>query len=64
MTMGGRDLETVMLLPQKVNMRLSRHSNNQEPVELPLFTIVKWELTQRNDDCPKEGIRMVAVLRR
>jgi hypothetical protein len=45
-------------------MRLSRNSSNQEPVELPLFNIIRWELTQRNSDCPKEGIRMVAVLRR
>ena len=62
--MGGRDLETVMLLPHRMNMRLSRNSSNQEPVELPLFNIIRWELTQRNSDCPKEGIRMVAVLRR
>ena len=64
MTMGGRDLETVMLLPNKMNMRLSRNSSSQEPVELPLFNIIRWELTQRNSDCPEEGIRMVAVLRR
>ena len=62
--MGGRDLETVMLTPHKMNMRLSRNSSNQEPVELPLFNIIRWELTQRNSDCPEEGIRMVAVLRR
>ena len=62
--MGGRDLETVMLLPNKMNMRLSRNNRNQEPVELPLFSIIRWELTQRNSDCPKEGIRMIAVLRR
>ena len=55
MTMGGRDLETVMLLPHKMNMRLSRNSSNQDPVELPLFNI---------SDCPEEGIRMVVVLRR
>ena len=30
MTMGGRDQETVMLLPHKMNMRLSRNSSNQE----------------------------------
>ena len=64
MTMGGRDLETVMLLPHRMNMRLSTNSSNQEPVELPLFNIIRWELTQRNSDCPKEGIRMVAVLKR
>ena len=64
MTMGGRDLETVMLLPHRMNMRLSRNSSSQEPVELPLFNIIRWELTQRNSDCPKEGIRMVTVLRR
>ena len=62
--MAGRDLETVMLLPNKMNMRLSRNSSNQEPVELPLFNIIRWELTQRNSDCPEEGIRMVTVLRR
>ena len=62
--MGGRDLETVMLLPHRMNMRLSRNSSHQEPVDLPLFNIIRWELTRRNSDCPKEGIRMVAVLRR
>ena len=57
-------MERVMLLPHRMNMRLSRNSSNQEPVELPLFNIIRWELTQRNSDCPEEGIRMVAVLRR
>ena len=57
-------MKTVMLLPHKMNMRLSRNSSNQEQVELPLFNIVRWELAQRNCDCPEEGIRMVAVLRR
>ena len=64
MTMGDRDRETVMLRPHGMNMRLSKNNSNQEPVELPLFNIIRWELTQRNMDCPKEGIRMVAVLRR
>ena len=62
--MGGRDLETVMLLPHNMNMRLSRNSSNQEPVKLPLFNIIRWELTQGNHDCPDEEIRLVAVLRR
>ena len=62
--MGGRDMETVMLLPHRMNMRLRRNNSNQEPVELPLFNIIRWQLTQRNSDCPEEGIRMVAVLRR
>ena len=57
-------METVMLVPEEMNMRLSRNSSNQEPVELPLFNIIRWELTQRNSDCPEEGIRMIAVLRR
>ena len=64
MTMGGRDQETVMLLPHKMNMRLSRNSSNQEKVELSLFNIIRWELTQRDSDCPEEGIRMIAVLKR
>ena len=64
MTIGGRDLETVMLTPHKMNMRLSRNSSNQEPVELPLYNIIGWELVKRNMDCPEEGIRMVVVLRR
>ena len=46
MTMGGRDKETVMLLPNRMNMRLSRNSSNQEPVELPLFNIIRWELSR------------------
>ena len=57
-------MKTVRLVPTRMNMRLSKNSSNQEPVELPLFNIIRWELTQRNSDCPEEGIRMVAVLRR
>ena len=65
MTIGHGDLETVMLLPYKINMRLSPGNDpEQDPVDLPLFMIVGWKLTQRNMDCPEEGIRMVAVLRR
>ena len=65
MTMGGLDLKTVMLLPHMMNMRLSPSNNPQlEPVNLPLFYITGWNLTHRNSDCPKEGIRMVVVLRR
>ena len=64
MTMGGREQETVVLLPSRMNMVLSKNSSNQEPVELPLYNIVGWELTQRNMECPEEGIRMIVVLRR
>ena len=64
MTMGGRDRQTVMLLPNRVNMRLSRNSSNQEPVELPPFNIMRWERSQRNSDCPKEEIRTIVWLRR
>ena len=62
--MGGRDQETVMLLPHRMIMRLSRNNKEQELVELPLFNIIRWELAARNSDCPEEGIRMVVVLRR
>ena len=62
--MGGREQETVILLADRLNMRLSRNSSNQEPVELPLYNIIGWELVKRNMDCPEEGIRMVVVLRR
>ena len=64
MTMGGRETEAVTLIPHEMNMVLSMNSSNQEPVELPLYNIVGWELTQRNRDCPEQGIRMVVVLRR
>ena len=64
MKMGSRDMDTVLLLPHKMNMRLSRNNINQEPVDLPLFNIIRWELTQRNSDCPEEGIRMILWLRR
>ena len=64
MTMGGREQETVMLRPHRMIMRMSRNSSNQEPVDLPLYNIIGWELTQRNMDCPEEGIRMIVVLRR
>ena len=65
MTMGGLDMETVMLLPHKMNMRLSPTNDPQmDPVNLPLFYITGWQLTQRNSDCPQEGIRMVITLKR
>ena len=64
MTMGGRNLETVILLPHRNNMRLSRNSSNQKSAELPLFNIIRWELTQRTSDSHEEGIRTVTVLRR
>ena len=65
MTMGGRDLKTVRLLPHRMNMRLSPSNDPQlDPVDLPLFYITGWQLTQRNSDCPEEGIRMVITLRR
>ena len=65
MTMGGRDLKTVMLLPHRMIMRLSPSNDPQlDPVDLPLFYITGWELTQRNSDCPEEGIRMVITLKR
>ena len=65
MTMGGRDLKTVMLLPHRMIMRLSPSNDPQlDPVDLPLFYITGWQLTQRNSDCPEEGIRMVITLRR
>ena len=65
MTMGGRDQETVMLLPHRMNMRLSPSNDPKEdPVDLPLFFIINWNLVQRNNDCPEEGIRMIVVLRR
>ena len=63
--MGGLDLKTVMLLPHRMNMRLSPSNDPQlDPVDLPLFYITGWNLTQRNSDCPDEGIRMVITLRR
>ena len=65
MTMGGLDMETVMLLPHKMNMRLSPTNDPQmDPVNLPLFYITGWQLTQKNSDCPQEGIRMVITLKR
>ena len=65
MTVGGRDLETVMLLPHKMNMRLSPSNDPLlDPVDLPLFYITGWNLTQRNGDCPEEGVRVILVLTR
>ena len=64
MYIGSREQETVMLRPHRMIMRMSRNSSNQEPVDLPLYNIIGWELTQRNMDCPEEGIRMIVVLRR
>ena len=63
--MGGRDRETVMLLPNRMNLRLSASNDPlRDPVDLPLFFIIDWKLTERNPDCPEEGIRMIVVLRR
>ena len=54
-----------MLLPHRMIMRLSPSNDPQmDPVNLPLFYITGWQLTQRNSDCPEEGIRMVITLRR
>ena len=64
MTMGGREKEMVMLLPHRVNMRLSKNNSNQDPVDLPLFNIIRLKLTQRNRDCFQEGNIMILVLRR
>ena len=50
--MVGMDIETNMLLSHMMNKRLSRKSSNQEPVELPLCNIIRWELTQRNSERP------------
>ena len=64
MVMKGRERNTVLLLPNMINMRLSRNSSNQEPVDLPLFTITGWLLATSNSNCPEDGIRMVVILRR
>ena len=55
----------ILLLPHRLHMRLSASNDPQlDPVDLPLFYIIDWKLTQRNRDCPEEGIRMILVLRR
>ena len=55
----------ILLLPHMKHMRLSASNDPQlDPVNLPLFNITGWKLTQRNSVCPDEGIRMVITLRR
>ena len=56
MTMSGRDRKTVRLLPHSMAMNQS--------VDMTLFVITDWSLTERNPDRPEEGIMMSIVLKR
>ena len=56
MTMFGRDRETVRLLPHRVIMNQS--------LDMTLYTITNWSLTERNPSRPDEGIMMRVVMKR
>ena len=54
--MSGHDTETVRLIPHTLVMSQS--------LDMTLFSITKWSLTQRSPDNPEEGIMMQVVLKR
>ena len=56
MTMRGHDKETVKLLPNVIIM--------SQALDITLFSITNWSLTERNLASPKEGIMMQVVLKR
>ena len=56
MTMRGHDKETVKLLPNVIIM--------SQALDITLFSITNWSLTERNLASPEEGIMMQVVLKR
>ena len=54
--MGGHDKEIVRLSPHHVVMSQS--------LDMTLFSIKKWTLTERNTEVPEQGIMMQVVLKR
>jgi hypothetical protein len=56
MTMSGRDRETVRLLPHLIMMN--------QTLDMTLFTITNWSLTQRDSSNLDEGIMMTVVMKR
>ena len=56
MTLSGRDRQTVRLLPHRMMMNQS--------LDMTLFVITQWSLTERDPSSPSEGIMMTVVLKR
>ena len=56
MTLSGRDRQTVRLLPHRMMMNQS--------LDMTLFVITQWSLTERDPSSPEEGIMMTVVLKR
>ena len=56
MTLSGRDRQTVRLLPHKMMMNQS--------LDMTLFVITHWFLTEIDTNSPEEGIMMMVTLKR
>ena len=56
MTLSGRDRQTVRLRPHKMMMNQS--------LDMTLFVITHWSLTERDPTSPEEGIMMTVTLKR
>ena len=56
MTLSGRDRQTVTLLPQGMMMNQS--------LDMSLFIITRWSLTERDASSPEDGIMMTVTLKR
>ena len=56
MTLSGRDRQTVRLLPHRMMMNQS--------LDMTLFVITNWSLTERDPTIPEDGIMMTVTLKR
>ena len=56
MTLSGRDRQTVRLLPHRMMMNQS--------LDMTLFVITNWSLTERDPTSPEDGIMMTVTLKR
>ena len=56
MTLSGRDRQTVRLLPHRMMMNQS--------LDMTLFVITNWSLTERDPNSPEDGIMMTVTLKR
>ena len=56
MTLSDRDRQTVRLLPHRMMMNQS--------LDMTLFVITNWSLTERDPSSPEDGIMMTVTLKR
>ena len=56
MTLSGRDRQTIRLLPHRMIMNQS--------LDMTLFIITNWSLTERDPSRPEDGIMMTVTLKR